>query len=192
MKPYSLRLRLVIGVLLAVAIAWTAVGLVAYREARHEAEELLDAHLAQSATLLFAFLGDEAMEVNEHLAQHRYDKKVAFQVWQGEQLLTHSSNAPHTRLSAREEGFSDVAIDGKEWRVFSARDPQGHYLVQVADAAKSRAEVSREVASHLLYTLGVGLPLLGIALGGFILVAFRPLARLADSIAAQAPQRLQP
>lgn len=192
MKPYSLRLRLVIGVLLAVAMAWTAVGLVAYREARHEAEELLDAHLAQSATLLFAFLGDEAMEANEHLARHRYDKKVAFQVWQEEQLLTHSSNAPHTRLSAREEGFSDVTIDGKGWRVFSARDAEGHYLVQVADAAKSRAEVSGEVASHLLYTLGFGLPLLGIALGGFILVAFRPLARLADSIAAQAPQRLQP
>ena len=195
MRPHSLRLRLLIGVLAAVAIAWTAVGLVAYREARHEAEELLDAHLAQSATLLFAFLGDQAVEVGEageHLAPHRYDKKVAFQVWQGTQLLTHSRNAPPDRLSAREEGFSDELIDGKGWRVFSAWDPQGRYLVQVADAAKSRAEVSGEVASHLLYTLGFGLPLLGVALGAFILVAFRPLARLADSIGAQAPQRLQP
>lgn len=195
MKTYSLRLRILLGVLAAVALAWGSVGLIAYREARQEAEELLDAHLAQAATLLFAFRGDAAEEIeagDEHPPQHRYDKKVVFQIWAGEQLLTHSRRAPHQRLSATTEGFSDVTIDGRAWRVFSVWSPQNRYLVQVADSAKSRDEVSGEIASHLLSPLAFGLPLFGLALGAFVVVAFRPLARLADSIGAQAPQRLQP
>ena len=158
MRTYSLRLRILFGILAAVALVWSVVGVIAYREARHEAEELLDAHLAQSATLLFAFLGDEADDIGERLPRHRYDKKVAFQVWEGERLLTRSHRAPDSRLSPREEGFSDVHIDGKPWRVFSVRDARRHYLIQVADAAESRAEISNEVASHLLQTMGVGLP----------------------------------
>lgn len=193
LKPYSLRWRILLGVLLAVTVAWLAITLFAYREARHEAEELLDAHLAQSATLLFAFLGDEAREPDEHQPRHRHDKKVAFQIWEGEsRLLTHSAGAPDTRLSLKSEGFSDVNIDGKGWRVFSTWDPKHRYLVQVADAARSRDEVSDKIAWQLLIPLAFGLPALGVALGGLIIVAFRPLARLADSIAAQSPQRLQP
>ena len=105
MKTYSLRWRILFGVLAAVTLAWLTVGIIAYREARHEAEELLDAHLAQSATLLFSFLGDEAHELDEHLPRHRYDKKVAFQIWEGEdRLLTHSAAAPETRLSEKKRG----------------------------------------------------------------------------------------
>ena len=94
MRTYSLRLRILFGILAAVALVWSVVGVIAYREARHEAEELLDAHLAQSATLLFAFLGDEADDIGERLPRHRYDKKVAFQVWDGERLLTRSPGRP--------------------------------------------------------------------------------------------------
>jgi two-component system sensor histidine kinase QseC len=193
MKTYSLRWRILVGVLLAVTVAWITVGIIAYREARHEAEALLDAHLAQSATLLFTFLGDEAHDLDAHLPRHRYDNKVAFQIWEGESvLLTHSAGAPATRLSMTSEGFSDVEVEGKSWRVFSTWDPKHHHLVQVADAMRSRDHVSDEVAWHLLIPLLFGLPLLGLALGAFVVVAFRPLEQLADSIAAQAPERLQP
>ena len=193
MKTYSLRWRILLGVLVAVTLAWVVVSVIAYREARHEAGELLDAHLAQSATLLFAFLGDEADEVEEHPPRYRFDKKVAFQVWEGgDRLLTHSAGAPEARLSERVEGFSDVVLEGKAWRVFSTWDAKHRYLVQVADAAHSRDEISREIAWHLLMPLVFGLPLLGLALGSFVVVAFRPLGQLADSIAAQAPERLQP
>lgn len=192
MKTYSLRLRILLGVLIVVALAWSSAGLFAHRHARHEAEELLDAHLAQSASLLFAFRGDPSQPTEEHGSRHRNDKKVAFQIWDGERLLTHSTRAPHTRLSAMNNGFSNVEIDGQAWRVFSTRDPQGRYLVQVADLIGSRDEVSGEIASHMLLTLLFGLPVLGIALGTFVFVAFRPLGRLADSIAEQTPERLLP
>jgi two-component system sensor histidine kinase QseC len=192
-SSYSLRLRILLGVLAAVTIAWMAVSVAAYRAARHEAEELLDAHLAQSATLLLSFLGDEAHELEEgHLPRHRYDKKVAFQIWEGgEQLLSHSDGAPDTRLSPSTEGFSDVSVAGKDWRVFSTWDSERDYLVQVADASSSRDDISQQIAWHLLLPLVFGLPVLGLVLGSFILGAFRPLTRLADSIAAQAPGRLQ-
>ena len=55
----SLRLRLLVGVLAAVALAWVAVAWVSYVQSRRDLDELFDAHLAQSASLLIAQLSGE-------------------------------------------------------------------------------------------------------------------------------------
>src|SRR5690348_2328354 len=116
----SLRARLLISLLGVVAAIWIATALVSYFDARHELDELLDAHLAQAASLLIAQAGDEFDEIDEHAPQlHRYARRVAFQLWErGEVLRLHSANAPPVRLSGTDEGFSDARIDGERWRVF--------------------------------------------------------------------------
>ena len=127
----SLRARLLGGVLGAVSIVWIGVSVAGYLRSRHEMEELLDAHLAQSAALLVAQISEsgddddeEELELEmEHAPElHRYARNVAFQVWErGRKLRVHSRNAPRTKLSATEQGFSNVSADGVRWRVFSTR-----------------------------------------------------------------------
>jgi len=185
----SLQFRLLAGTLASVAAIWVVLSLFAWREARHEAEELFDAHLAQTAVLLAAFAGHDADEIDEHVASHPYMRKVAFQIWRGgSQLLVHSGSAPQTRLSPVERGFSDAA----GWRVYSLWDDRGRHLIQVAEALQARQEVSRQLAEHLLTPLVIALPLLALALALLIRRSLRPLAQLAEDISRRDATRLDP
>ncbi|MDH4134193.1 MAG: sensor histidine kinase N-terminal domain-containing protein, partial [Gammaproteobacteria bacterium] len=112
-RRHSLRRRLLALLLATTLVVWSGALLFSYFDTRHELEELLDAHLAQSAALLMAQLGHEPEEIDtEHTPPlHRYSRNVAFQVWQGgTRLILHSASAPDTRLSDQQEGFSDNTI----------------------------------------------------------------------------------
>lgn len=187
---HSLRLRLLAGTLGIVAVIWVALSFLAWREAMHESDELFDAHLAQTASLLAAFVGDDAEEITEHLPDHPYARKVAFQVWQDGRLTAHSAMAPDHPLSKKEEGFSDVIINGVGWRIYSLGDPHARQRVQVGEAQAARQAVARELALHLLKPLALALPLLGLALVLLIRSSLAPLSRLADSIGQRSPDRL--
>jgi two-component system sensor histidine kinase QseC len=194
-RAASLRRRLLIGVLSAVAVAWVAVAAFAYLQARHELNELLDVHLVQSAAILAAQLSEGAEEIElEHAPQfHPYARRVAFQVWErGERLRLHSVSAPSTRLSSIDEGFSFAEAEGRRWRVFSTWGHEHAFLIQVAEQVEARDEVSGEIASHLLAPLGIALPLLGIALALAIRRGLRPLGDVAQQLATRDPGRLEP
>lgn len=157
----SLRSRLLVGTLAIVATIWLAVALFAWREARHEAEELFDAHLAQTAALLAVFAGDETDEIEEHLPDHPYVRKVAFQIWEaGTYLRVHSAAASETRLSPVDHGFSDSG----DWRVYSLWSKDDRHLIQVAESRQARLDVSHQIAERLLVPLAIALPLLATAL----------------------------
>lgn len=186
----TLRLRLLLGTLVIVLAIWVALGALAWRKAIHEADELFDAHLAQTAALLAAFVGDGRAESVEHLPTHHYARKVAFQVWEGQRLLVHSRAAPDTRLSSVDEGFSDARIEGSAWRVYSLRGMAPRQLIQVGEAHDARHAVASELARQLLNPLALALPLLVLALTLLIRGSLAPLSRLADSIGQRSPDRL--
>ncbi|MEO8752644.1 MAG: ATP-binding protein [Casimicrobiaceae bacterium] len=192
----SIRQVLLVGVLAAVAVTWLATAVVSYFDARHELDELLDAHLAQTASLLIAQAGRESGEIEiEHTPQlHPYERRVAFQFWdEGKVLRLHSANAPNAgRLSERGEGFSDVDIDGQRWRVFSGWDDDHRYLVQVGERRKVRDEIVAKIAKNLLWPLAVALPTLGLLIWLGIDRALRPLRRIGGEVGSRAADNLAP
>jgi two-component system sensor histidine kinase QseC len=189
----SLKAKLIGGVLALVTTIWLAVTVAAWLETRKETEEILDAHLAQAAVLLAAFVGHDADELDEHLPAHRYLRKVTFQVWKhGRELTVHSANAPDRRLSSADQGFADAAFDGRNWRVYSLWSTDRKHLVQVGETREARDAISRELAGHLLAPLAVALPVLALALALLIGRGLRPLSRLADDIGRRDARRLDP
>lgn len=189
----SIGRELLLGLLVVVAATWVATLAISYFDARHELDELLDAHLAQSASMLLARTEGDAAELGvEHLPQlHRYARSVAFQLWErGEVLKLHSLNAPSTRLSARLEGFADVDLDGHRWRAFSAWDPSRRYLVQVAERREARDEIVANIVEHLAWPLLVALPLLGLLIWLAIRRTLQPLRLLRRQIEERAPDSL--
>ena len=193
MARRSIRRELLLVLLAAVAVTWIATTVVSYFDARHELDELLDAHLAQSASLLVAQIGREASEIDvEHAPQlHRYGRRVAFQFWErGTVLRLHSANAPSSRLSPTTDGFSDVDLDGKQWRVFSGWDADRRFLVQVGERLEVRDEVVTKIAKNLLWPLLVALPALGLLIWAGISRATRPLRLLHRQLEGRAPDNL--
>ncbi len=193
MAAYSLKRRLLLALLGAVAAVWLSTAAYSYFDARHEINSLLDAHLAQSASLIVAQVGYEPEEIDlTHTPQlHERGRRVAFQIWErGELLRLHSENAPAGRLSPRDEGYSDAVIAGKGWRVFSAWDAKHDFLVQVGERDEARAEIAAGIATNLLLPLLFALPALGLFAWFSIARALRPLRALGRQVEERTPDNL--
>ncbi len=191
----SLRGRLLALLLAGVAVAWLAAAVMGFLDARKEINKLLDAHLAQSASLLVAQADLEMEEVDgdQLAAMPHYSLKVAFQIWErGGALRLRSASAPAERLSTVERGFSDVKVKGKSWRVFSAWDTRRQHLVQVAEERHARDEMAGDIAEHLLAPLAIALPVLGLFLWIAVTRAVRPVKRLGEEVARRASDDLSP
>lgn len=187
----SIRARLLVSLLGAATLIWAMTAVVAYRDALHEVDELLDAHLAQAATLLIA-QGGEVDEIDTEHAPllHRYSRRVAFQIWEDGTLRLHSVNAPNQRLSPRESGFSEQRIGDTHWRVFSVR--AGELLIQVAEDSRARGEIARSTGRSLILPIVIGLPLLGLLIAWSVRRNLQPLLRLSDAVSLRAPDYLEP
>lgn len=191
----SVRRRLLVMLLGGVMLVWTGAAAVTAWETRAEMQELLDAHLAQSASLLIMQVGHELEEIEEEHARplHKYAHNVAFQVWaNGRSLLLHSSDAPNSRLSETEEGFSDANINGRTWRVFGVWDAQREYLVQVGEAVEAREHLALEILKKLVQPLLFSIPLLGILIWVAVGASLKPVGRIGAALARRDPGFLAP
>lgn len=190
----SIKARLLVLALAAVTLGWLAAVVFTYFDARGEIEELLDAHLAQAASLLVAQTSHELEEVEtEHVRPHKYTRDVAFQIWEdGRKLRLHSANAPDAPLGTGEPGFSDRTVDGVRWRVYSTWDDSRDFLIQVGERAAVRDEIAGDMAEHLLHPLLYALPFLGALLWFAVRRGLSPLARLARDVAQREPGNLAP
>jgi two-component system sensor histidine kinase QseC len=193
-KP-SLKRRLLVLALAATALVWLVTVLFTWLDARHEIHEVLDAHLAQSASLLLVQLSQDIDEIETEHAPllHKDARKVAFQIWeQGTRLGLHSVNAPQEPLGTRAQGFSERTVEGGRWRVFTSWDASGEYLIHVGERMELREELATEMAVSLLRPLLVALPVLGIVLWIAVGRGLGPLAGLTGEVAQRDPDNLAP
>lgn len=191
----SLKQRLLASALAAIAVVWIAAVAFTYFDAREEFDEVLDAYLAQAATLLVTQATHELDEIETEHAPllHKYSRRVAFQVWEdGRQLRLHSVNAPAQPLASSDRGFSDSLIDGQRWRVFSTWDSSGKFLIHVAERTDVRDELARDIAGNLLKPMLFALPLLAFLLWVAVARGLRPLVRLTGEVERREPDNLAP
>jgi two-component system sensor histidine kinase QseC len=192
---HSIRRRLLAGLLGTISVAWLVTLFFSYRDTRHELYELLDAHLAQSASLLLTQVSHDGDEIDtEHTPMlHRYNRKVAFQIWeQGTELRLHSVSAPNEPLSGIKEGFSNSTIGSDKWRVFSTWDDGHRYLIQIGERQEARDELSQAIANNLLQPLLITLPILGVLIWFGVSRGLRPLTSLSNQVASRDPDNLSP
>ena len=191
----SLKQRLLVLALAAITLVWLGATAFTYHDAREEFDEVLDAHLAQAASLLVVQASHDLNELETEHAPllHKYARRVAFQVWdKGRQLRLHSANAPQEPLASSERGFSDTTIDGKRWRVFSTWDESGEYLIHVAERTEVRDKLARGIAGNLLRPLWFSLPLLALLLWVAVMRGLRPLDNLTREVEQREPDNLAP
>src|SRR5512142_100335 len=137
---YSLRRRLVWLLASAVAAIWLLSALVVYQRAHHEADELLDAQLAEVAdTLLAIVAGGEVEHVVKELHKHsrHYPVPIAFEVWHGrrgqmQRLVTSAGHGGFEQEMA--PGFSEHLYQGALWRFYTVHDDAEAYQVVVGQA----------------------------------------------------------
>lgn len=205
----SLRRRLLFVLLCAVSGAWVFSVTANYIDSRHEIEELLDAELVQSATVLLALSDHELMEerltgpntisIDDSIistgntSNHKYEKKLAFQVWLGGSTLAiRSASAPSVPLSNITSGFSDQIIANQPWRIFSIQHQKVPILVQVGELHDVRGDLTEQIVRRMLSPMITTLPILALMIWYGVGFAMKPLNRLAKEVATRAPDYLSP
>jgi two-component system sensor histidine kinase QseC len=192
-----MQARLLAWVLGAVLLVAASTALLAFFDARHELDELLDGHLAQAAALLVAQQAhpddDETVDAP---VLHRYAPKVAFQVFHEGELVLRSANAPAVPMAAPrgrfENGLHTVHIDGRAWRVFAAHGVERDVRVYVGELAESRAAIVWAVARSALWPMVPALPLLALAVWWAVRSGVAPLRRLGRALAARPAHATEP
>lgn len=187
---FSLRRRLLLLLLGTVALAWIATALWSHFDARHEIEEIFDAQLAQSARVLLAQAHHEPEEIDidQRPLGHKYERKIAFQVWEEGVLVFRSANAPSMGMTdGSRDGYVDAAIESRPWRVFTLTDREDDLQVQVAERREIRDKLARQIAARLLYPLLIALPALAFVIWIAVGRGLAPLRRLACEVARRAP-----
>jgi two-component system, OmpR family, sensor histidine kinase QseC len=199
MSTQSLRWRLLRAVCVAAVLVWTLTGVLSYTQARHEAEELMDGHLALSARLLLALVRDNEdhlADLDERLDQVNtgerdvYEPPLEFQIGSGDgNILLRSDDAPKIPMLGA-PGYTEIERDGQTWRLLNLVAPGGDYRIQVAQSMALRERAALEVASQTIWPIGLILPVLLLLIYFSVRRGLKPLDDLAADVAARSPENL--
>jgi two-component system sensor histidine kinase QseC len=198
---HSLRRRLLRAVSVATLLAWSLTGVFSYQKAQHEAEELMDGHLAQTARLLLALVRDNEDHLSDlanRLATVRgtreniYEPPLEFQIGRDDgTVLLRSTDAPSLPVLGI-AGHSDIERETESWRVLNMVSADGSYRVQVAQSIALRDQAALEIAWQTAYPVVIVLPLLLLMIYFSVRSVLRPLDALAEDVAARTPDTLSP
>ena len=230
----SIRSRTLAIVLGLLGVSLAGISWMSYRDAQHEIEELFDAQMAQTARLLEGLVSRDlppatrdALQAalnqavgthGEAVTGHRYESKLAFQVYDRDDgLILQSASAPPQLLDGlhahrREDspapaatrvvqplrafdispGYHEVPVGSHRWRVFALRDARDDFLIVVGERDDVRGELVDKIALQNLVPDLVGLPLVALLVWLAIGWSLEPLKRMAALIKARDPDTLAP
>ncbi|MCK5719455.1 MAG: sensor histidine kinase N-terminal domain-containing protein [Thiomargarita sp.] len=199
---FSIRKRLLLWLISLIVILWSFVTYQVYYGTQHEVEELFDANLAQNARILMALIKhemteyeqgkEEWIELEENLAGHKYEHKLAFLVranHDGHILIRSTSTVLFPMPQQGSFGFNDYQGEYYLWRVFTLQTDT--FFVQTGERYDIRNELITKIVWGTLTILIIGLLILLIFVWFIVGNSFKPLQKVASEIAARTPNQLQ-
>ncbi|WP_315652652.1 ATP-binding protein [Roseateles aquae] len=188
-----MQLRLLLSQLGMLLLLTTSTGGWSWYEVQRELDELLDAHLAQSAALLLA---QQASELEEDEPQpdapllHTLSPQLGFQIWLRGQLLQRSVNMPTAAISTAEPGARTVQVGGEDWRVYTASG--GGLRIHVAETLASRETLRLALRRNVLLPRLAAMPFMVLIVWWTLRRAMAPLRRLSGELRRRDGRELQP
>jgi two-component system sensor histidine kinase QseC len=198
--PWSLRRRLLAAIVAASTVLWLAsLGIVTVI-AWQETNDVFDDALEESGYMLLA--ATTGLDERGLLAQAGQggtrERKVdmQYQLVVDGRVIQRTGGAPAQPFvdalgdQDDDDGFADIEVERRRWRVFVVRDEARNVEVQVGQKQSKRYDILEELADHLW------LPVLGflalLALACWLLTGrvLQPLRRTASAIAAKTPDDL--
>ncbi len=195
--PWSLRRRLLAAIVAASTVLWLAsLGIVTVI-AWHETNDVFDDALEESGYMILAATTD--WEERGLLAQagpgsaQRRKVDMQYQVVVGGRVIQRTGGAPAQPFVDGfddDDGFADIEVERRRWRVFVVRDEARNVEVQVGQKQSKRYDILEELLEHLWLPVLCFLALLALACWLLTGRVLQPLRRTASAIAAKTPDDL--
>ena len=181
----SIRRRLLLWLSATMLAGVAAAGVLIYRQALREANQLFDFQLQQIAAALPSEPFSSSFGGNDG-----DDGGVVLQIWSRNGELLYFSH-PRAPLAPRAElGFSTEHTARGDWRVYGAI--VGDNVVQLAQPMAVRDELAALTAWRTLWPLVLLLPALAVLVWLIVGRGLRPLRRVAQALDARRPEALEP
>ncbi len=181
--------RQVTWLLIALIVLVTfSAAITGYRASMEDATRLFDGELQAIANTLVALPANHAGNTLEIESP----PDVAWQLWQQDQLLMRSSNAPDKRISSQNTGFSAENFLGNRWRVLANTNPDNDNVVIVAHPLGSRDTLTENLILAAMTPLIVSIPVLAVLIYWVVNRGVRPLSALSAQLENKARNNLEP
>jgi len=205
-KQYSIRRYLTLN-LIALALVMTVLpGVFVYFDAAHEVEEIFDANLAQSTRVLHGIINRESIQYKQaildslHLKDgsededddaHEYERKLAFQIWDGDELVIKSPFAPSSPLSKLSSGFSSIDVEGDQWRAFTLYSVHDKWWLILAERTDIRGELTNDISNSHILPIIIFIPILALFVWFVTKKGLAPLHRIATKVKQRSYRNLK-
>jgi two-component system, OmpR family, sensor kinase len=184
----SIRRELLVWLLIGMALAIAGAAVGTYLRARDEANALFDYQLKEMAASLtdapFAAIPSAAS------GKRPGSDTLVVQIWDRNGVQVFLSQPRRVLPQHAQLGFTTIATDSGEWRVFSTL-AEGQ-VVQVAQPMSARRELAASLALHTIVPLLATLPFLALVAWLTIARGLSPLDRIAAAVARRSPTLLEP
>ncbi len=202
----SIRKRLFAILLAATGVVWLSGVLWIQHSTRTEIEHVLDRRLQESAQMVASLInrqggvspdeiltGDGDAPALPMAQQRKYARQLICQVWGLDgRLISESDGAPDGRLAGDIHGFSENAVNGEVWRVYTHIDDELGIRVMVGDARAMRDRLIMGVTIGVLAPAILILPFLALLIWWAVGRGLAPLQQLADTLAARKASDFSP
>jgi two-component system OmpR family sensor kinase len=179
-RAHSLRRRLLLLVIAAVALASALQAASAYRTALRNADALFDAQLQAMA---------RSVQGGGPFGPGGFEPDISVQIWRDDGVLLFG--AGRARLPGPAViGFSDAVVDGVRYRVYTLAGPGR--AVQIAQDLDERRGRARSLAFDAVWPVALLGLLLMLAVWAVIESSLAPVERLRRNVAARPADDLSP
>lgn len=196
----SIRQFLLISLLISITIASSITAIGNYLLDKQVIQPYLDEQLVK----IFSFIemlhesahSDDFIqqEVDKYFQQSKTltTQRLLFQVWgKNEKVLIHSAANLPGSLRNLPPGFSDIQIQGNDWRAYSVIDAEHHKIV-IAELYDIRNKLADDITRNNAYILLVTYPIFGVLIWIIVGIALRSITRVTTEISSRASTYLEP
>lgn len=192
----SLRQRLLVILGVSMVVAWLATAFFTYLDTRRLIDEMLDAQLEQSASLLLVLLDrlprEHLEDASFYLPGANADRIISYQVGTSKGgVATGPAIMPDFLNNEWRPGFADETGGTGRWRVFGVTDGEGLF-VRVALRHEARARFADRVAVHIMHPVWFAIPVLAILIWLSVRWGLKPLQVIASIVERRSANDLQP
>jgi two-component system sensor histidine kinase QseC len=197
----SIRRFLLISLFISITIASSITAIGNYLLDRGVIQPYLDEKLVRFYNIIEALnqsvnvrknietqVATELNQIEPAAPQH-----LLFQVWTKDgKLLFHSNTKLIAPLDKVRTGFSDLPIQGNDWRIYAAYDKKTHDKIIVGELYDIRNRLADEIARNNAYILLITYPIFGLLIWVIVGLALRSITRVTGEISDRASTYLEP
>lgn len=202
----SLRLRLILGFILLVVVAWISASVLAWNQTRDNIDELFDTQQMQFAKRLTALnigdltLNNPSLPRSKKMVRHGHgdldDDALAFAIFthDGKMVLNDGDNGPDLQYHYQRDGFTEGTLKGDNdlWRLVWLTTADNKYRIVVGQEWEYREDMAIDIVKAQLVPWLVALPVMILLLIWLVTREFAPLKQLTMGLRRRRPEDQTP